>query len=187
MFEGRGVDCQRCECTASLAFVVSRVRSARSIRVQGRETSMQRLGFLCAALFGTVLISGNQGHAQSRQYMQVEQSCDGNSAFCDKIWTIFAPATGRLNIEFTVSNGHVCPVRLHYLVNGREIAERQFGYSATHNGQMAQGGPLTNQVDLGPVKNDDTIGLHAQVLAGPGSCGTKLSSWGGDMWLTIAP
>ena len=65
--------------------------------------------------------------------LQVNQSCNGKHAKCDKIWKIAAPGDGQLTVEFTVPAGRQNPTRLHYLINGKELQERDFGFVNRQN------------------------------------------------------
>lgn len=121
-----------------------------------------------------------------RTDQRVSQSCKGNSAKCDQIWTIRASTQGQLTIGFTVSNRHSNPIRLHYLINRKERTTRDFGYSKTGDGQNATG-LLSNTVDLGEVKKDDEIGLQAEILPGGSARKMHLDKWAGDVQLSISP
>ncbi|HEY3178693.1 MAG TPA: hypothetical protein VGL25_07420 [Casimicrobiaceae bacterium] len=115
-------------------------------------------------------------HAQTTTSYPVSASCSGGGQLCNNIATIPITTTGVLQAQFVGGPALCSNVRIHFLVDGTEVAVTGFvGASAS-----------TAVFNLGPVSSGShTLGLQAEGQVGGCNAGT-LGSWAGTAVVTTA-
>lgn len=84
--------------------------------------------------------------------------------------------TTNVTASYTAGSGHLCPIRIHFYVDGSEVA-----LSGYVNQEISVGA-----INLGTVgPGSHTISFGGEV--GPGGCATVLVSWGGMASVSTSP
>ena len=115
-------------------------------------------------------------NAQTTTSYPVSATCSGSGQLCNNIATIPITTTGLLQAQFVGGSSLCSNVRIHFLVDGTEVAVTGFvGASAS-----------TAVSNLGPVSSGAHIlGLQAEGQVGGCNAGT-LGSWAGTAQVTTA-
>jgi hypothetical protein len=115
-------------------------------------------------------------HAQTTTSYPVTATCSGIGQFCDNVPSIPITTTGLLQAQFVGGPALCSNVRIHFLVDGTEVAVTPFvGASAS-----------TGFFNLGPVSSGShTVGLQAEGQVGGCNAGT-LGSWAGTAQVTTS-
>jgi hypothetical protein len=126
-----------------------------------------------AAIFAVASWSG-VAQAQSTTSYPVSGTCTGAGQLCNSIPSVGVSTTGLLQAQFTLSAAACSNVRIHWLVDGTEVAVSGFvGPTAT-----------TTVSNLGPVTSGThTVGLQAEGQVGGCNAGT-LAAWAGTAQIT---
>jgi hypothetical protein len=82
----------------------------------------------------------------------------------------------KVSASYTAGAGHCAPLRIHFYVDGTQVALSGFVGAAVNTGTISLGTVGTGS---------HTIGFGGEI--GPGGCGTQLSSWGGSASVTTSP
>ncbi len=134
------------------------------------KTAAYVLGFLVAE---ALAVSG--ASAQTTTSYPVTATCSGGGQLCNNVVTIPIATTGLLQSNFTGGALLCSNVRIHYQVDGTEVAATGFvGASAS-----------TGPVNLGPVSaGNHLLGLQAEGQVGGCNIGA-LASWAGTAQVTV--
>jgi len=113
--------------------------------------------------------------AQTTTNVPVSAVCTGGGQLCNNIATIPVSTAGLLQGQFISDGGGACSdVRIHFLVDGSEVAATGF---------VAPGGSSA-VLNLGPVSSGPhVVGLQAEGQVGGCNVGT-LGSWEGTAAIT---
>jgi hypothetical protein len=134
----------------------------------------QRFFFVVVVAVGAV--TSGITHAQTTTSYPVTASCTGSGQLCNNIATIPVTTTGLLQAQFVGGPALCSNIRIHFLVDGTEVAATGFvGASAS-----------TAVFNLGPVSSGShTLGLQAEGQVGGCNAGT-LGSWAGTAQVTTS-
>ena len=114
--------------------------------------------------------------AQTTTSTPVSGTCSGGVQLCDNIPTLGVTTTGLLQAQFVGASTLCSNVRIHFLVDGNEVAVTPFVGASGISGVF----------NLGPVTSGSHIlGLLAEGQLG--GCNTgALASWGGTVQVTTS-
>lgn len=130
--------------------------------------------YVCAVL-SLCSLAISDAVAQSTTSFPVSATCSGGGQLCNNLASIPVTTTGLLRSQFT-GGGSLCSnVRIHYLVDGTEVAISDF----------VGANESTATIDLGPVSaGAHVIGLQAEGQLGGCNLGT-LGAWAGTALVTV--
>jgi len=113
--------------------------------------------------------------AQTTTSQNVSATCSGGGQLCNNVPTISVATTGLLQSNFTGGPFLCSNIRIHYLVDGIEVAATGFvGANAS-----------TGLVNLGPVSaGTHVLGLQAEGQFGGCNSGA-IGSWSGTALVTV--
>lgn len=124
--------------------------------------------YLCGLALAAGILANGIGHAQTTSY-PVSATCSGGGQLCNNVASIPITTTGLLQAQF-VGGLFLCSnIRIHFLVDGTEVAVTGFvGASGA-----------TGFFNLGPVSSGShVLGLQAEGMVGGCNSGV-LGSWAG--------
>jgi IPTL-CTERM motif len=132
--------------------------------------------FFCVVIFAFGAVASGLTEAQTTTSYPVSASCSGSGQLCDTIATIPITTTGLLQAQFVGGAALCSNIRIHFLVDGAEVALTGFvGASGS-----------TGFFNLGPVSSGShTLGLQAEGQVGGCNSGT-LGSWAGTAQVTTS-
>jgi exosortase sorting signal-containing protein len=132
--------------------------------------------FACVMVLALGVIANGIAFAQTMTSYPVSATCTGGGQLCNNIATIPITTTGLLQAQFTGGPALCSNLRIHFLVDGTEVAVTGFvGASAS-----------TAVFNLSPVSSGShTLGLQAEGQVGGCNSGT-LGSWAGTALVTVA-
>ncbi len=132
--------------------------------------------FFRFGLLAMGVIAGGSAYAQTTTSYPVTATCTSSGQLCDIVPTIPITTTGLLQAQFVGGPALCSNIRIHFLVDGTEVAVTGFvGASAS-----------TAVFNLGPVSSGaHTLGLQAEGQVGGCNAGT-LGSWSGTAQVTTA-
>jgi len=133
--------------------------------------------FLCFAALGIGVVAGGVVHAQTTTSYPVSATCTGGGQLCNNIATINVTTTGLLQAQFVGSSFLCSNIRIHFLVDGTEIAVTPFVGALGSTGFF----------NLGPVSSGShVLGLRAEGQTSGCNVGT-LGGWSGTTQVTTNP
>jgi hypothetical protein len=132
--------------------------------------------YLCLLVVAIGIVAGGVAQAQSTTSYPVSATCSGGGQLCNNVATIPVITTGLLQAQFSLGLTACSNIRIHFLVDGTEIAVTGF---------VAPGG-TSSSLNLGPVSSGShVLGLQAEGQVGGCNVGT-LASWAGTALVTTA-
>jgi IPTL-CTERM motif len=120
--------------------------------------------------------AGGFANAQTTTNYPVSGTCSGGGQLCNNVTNVTVSTTGLLQAQFVGGSGLCSNIRIHFLVDGTEVAVTGFvGALGT-----------TGFFNLGPVSSGShVLGLQAEGQVGGCNSGT-LASWSGTAVVTTA-
>ena len=132
--------------------------------------------YLCLLALGIGIVVGGVAQAQTTTSYPVGATCCGPGQLCDNIATISVSTTGLLLAQFDLGLTACSNIRIHFLVDGTEVAVTGFVAPGASSGSF----------NLGPVSSGShLLGLQAEGQVGGCNVGT-LISWAGTAVVTVA-
>jgi len=118
---------------------------------------------------------GGAAHAQTTTSQPVSATCTGGGQLCNNVATINVTTTGLLQAVFVGSSAICSNIRIHFLVDGTEVAVTPFVGASQSTGLF----------NLGPVSSGShVLGLQAEGQVGGCNSGT-LGGWSGTASVTF--
>ena len=132
--------------------------------------------YLCLLALAIGIVAGGVAQAQTTTSYPVGATCSGGGQLCDNVAAISVSTTGLLQAQFNLGLTACSNIRIHFLVDGTEVAATGF---------VAPGGN-SGLFNLGPVSSGShLLGLRAEGQVGGCNVGT-LVSWAGTALVTAA-
>jgi exosortase sorting signal-containing protein len=130
---------------------------------------------LFLVVFAVGAVASGLASAQTTSY-PVSATCSGGGQLCDNVATIPVTTTGLLQAQFIGGSALCSNIRIHFLVDGTEVAVTGFVGASGSSGFF----------NLGPVSSGShVLGLQAEGQVGGCNSGT-LASWAGTAQVTTA-
>jgi len=115
-------------------------------------------------------------HAQSTTNYPIAITCTSSGQLCTPIFSVTVSTAGVLQAAYTASPGHCSNLRVHFLVDGIDIAQTPF----------LSPGQSSAIFNLGPVTpGSHTVGFQAEGTVSGCNTGT-LAAWGGTGQVTVS-